>query len=243
MSSSKETKVQLNQIQAAILAGGLGTRLQSVVADRPKVLATVRGRPFLTYLLDQLATAGVSSVILCVGYMGELVKETLGHKYGSIELIYSQETSQLGTGGALQLALPLFHSESILVMNGDSFCGANLHDFYQWHQLKKAPASLLLAQVADTKRYGRVQVNSEGQITQFEEKGNSEGVGWINAGTYLIQRRLLETIPQGNISLERDIFSHWVGNQLYGHFSQGEFLDIGTPESYTIAEKFFAPKD
>src|SRR4028119_1495914 len=106
---------------AAILAGGLGTRLRAVVSDRPKVLAKVQERPFLAYLLQQLARSGIKSAVLCTGYMGEQVKIAFGDSCDSMRLLYSQETSQLDTAGALRLALPLIQSSSVLVMNGDSF--------------------------------------------------------------------------------------------------------------------------
>jgi D-glycero-alpha-D-manno-heptose 1-phosphate guanylyltransferase len=228
---------------AAILVGGLGTRLRSVVADCPKILAEVRGRPFLTYLLDQLVQSGCKKAVLCTGYLGEQVSATFGDSYSNMRLFYSQESSQLGTGGALRLALPLFESDYVLAMNGDSFCHANLSDFWMWHIAQGAEASLLLTQVSDTKRYGRVQVESSGEVQKFEEKGDTEGAGWINAGLYLLNRRLLATIPTcGAISLEREIFPSWIGRGRYGYCSQGRFLDIGTPESYAMAKQFFAPE-
>jgi NDP-sugar pyrophosphorylase family protein len=160
-----------------------------------------------------------------------------------MRLLYSQESSQLGTGGALRLALPLFESDYVLAMNGDSFCHANLSDFWTWHIAQGAEATILLTQVSDTKRYGRVQVESSGKVQKFEEKGDTEGAGWINAGLYLLNRRLLATIPtSGAISLEREIFPIWIGRGLYGYCSQGRFLDIGTPESYAMAKQFFAPE-
>lgn len=232
----------LGQCTAAILAGGLGTRLRSVVADRPKVMAEVRGRPFLAYLLEQLAQAGFKHTVLCTGYLGEQVKATFGDTYSSLHLQYSQESSPLGTAGALQLVLPLFQSEQVLVINGDSFCNANLSDFWAWYHAKKdAEAALLLTQVPDTKRYGRVQVEPSGQVLKFEEKGDTEGAGWINAGIYLLERRLLSTIPKSRaVSLETEMFPDWIGQGLYGYCSQGRFLDIGTPESYAIADNFFS---
>ena len=232
----------LGQCTAAILAGGLGTRLRSVVADRPKVMAEVRGQPFLTYLLEQLAQAGFKHTVLCTGYLGEQVKATFGDTYSSLHLEYSQESFPLGTAGALQLALPLFQSEQVLVINGDSFCKANLSDFWAWYtDTKDAEAALLLTQVPDTKRYGRVQVKPSGQVLKFEEKGSTEGAGWINAGIYLLERRLLSTIPQNHaVSLETEMFPAWIGQELYGYCSQGQFLDIGTPESYAIADNFFS---
>jgi len=97
--------MELSNVSVAVLAGGLGTRLRSVVADRPKVLAEIRSQPFLTYLLDQIAAAGCRSVVLCTGYLGEQIESTFGKNYGPIRLIYSREQEPLGTAGALKLAI------------------------------------------------------------------------------------------------------------------------------------------
>ena len=225
---------------AVILAGGLGTRLRSVVSDRPKPLAEVHNRPFLTYLLDQLVTFEIRYAVLCTGYLGEQVKAVLGSEWKTLALAYSQEHSPLGTGGAIRLAMPKIQSETTLIMNGDSYFSANLKDFWIWHHQKNAKASLLLAQVNDTQRFGRVQVNDEGQVLKFEEKGNAQAAGWINAGIYLIQKPLLEFVPEKKaISLEQEVFPTWIGQGFYGSYGQGNFLDIGTPESYQSAAKFF----
>lgn len=232
----------LENVTAVILAGGRGTRLRPVIADRPKVLAEVGGRPFLAYLLDQLAATGVRDVVLCTGYLGEKIRATFGKSYNKIlHLAYSQELSPLGTGGALRLALPYFNSRCVLVMNGDSFCKANLSVFWSWHYTKNANATLLLAKIADTKRYGRVEVNSEGVVLRFDEKLALQGSGWINAGIYLINYSLIAKIPTDHVvSLEHEVFPIWINRGLYGYRSDGEFLDIGTPESYAKAERFFA---
>ncbi|MEW5817607.1 MAG: sugar phosphate nucleotidyltransferase [Spirochaetota bacterium] len=227
-------------VTAAILAGGLGTRLRSVVADRPKVLAEVRGRPFLAFLLDQLADAGVRYVVLCTGYLGEQVQIDFGESYGSLRLVYSQESMPLGTAGALQLALPLFKSNTVLVMNGDSFCDEDLKEFLAWHFAKKAEATLLLTKLLNTAEYGRVNLNTNGLVLRFDEKSGNREPGWISAGIYLINHQLLLTISDsGFVSLERDIFPTWIGQGLYGYKSQARFLDIGTPETYAVAENFF----
>jgi len=230
---------------AVILAGGLGARLRSVVTDRPKVLAPVQGKPFIAYILDQLAKAGIKDVILCTGYLGEQVKATLGSTYGSLRLVYSQEKELLGTGGAVRLALPLIKTDPLLVMNGDSYCEADLQAFYRQHQTTQADASLLLAPLPDTRRYGRVEVEENGCILRFMEKGQSTSAGWINAGIYLLSRLFLQAIPAGQaISLEKDVFPDWIGRGLFGFPSSGSggrFLDIGIPEDYAIAEEFFHP--
>lgn len=230
---------ELAQATAAILAGGLGTRLRSAVADRPKVLAEVQGRPFLAYLLEQLEAAGVREAVLCTGYLGQRIRDLFGDTYQGLRLVYSQEGSPLGTGGALRSALDLLRSDTLLVMNGDSYCEVDLRPLWTWHKDKRAEATLVLAEVADAQRYGRVFVDAAGRVLSFEEKGPLGGRGWISAGIYIFGRRTLEGIPaNGMVSLEREVFSAWVGHGLYGYRSSGRFLDIGTPEDYANAQEF-----
>jgi NDP-sugar pyrophosphorylase family protein len=230
----------LSTTTAVVLAGGLGTRLHSVVSDCPKGLAQVGGRPFLTFLLDQLDAAGVRRAVLCTGYLGEQVKETFGDKYRGLHLLYSQEHSPLGTGGALRLAVPVLASDPVLVLNGDSYCEADLAALPDWRREHRAKATLLLTHVPDTQRYGRVTIDEQGAVLAFEEKGTVVGPGWINAGIYVLSHRLLLTIPgTGTVSLEREVFPAWIGHGLFGCPGDGRFLDIGTPESYGAAEEFF----
>lgn len=228
-------------ITAAILAGGLGTRLHSVVADQPKVLAKVQGRPFLAYLLDQLGAARFRDVVLCTGYLGEQVRAVFGDSYSNLHLTYSKESTPLGTAGALRLALPLFKVALVLVMNGDSFCQADLSALWTWHYERGAAATILLTEMLDAVRYGQVRVESDGRVRSFTEKGEGGGSGWINAGIYLIGRDLLYTIPVGRaVSIEKEMFPAWIDRGLYGHQGKGRFLDIGVPESYALADNFFA---
>ncbi|MFC1811230.1 nucleotidyltransferase family protein [Thermodesulfobacteriota bacterium] len=225
---------------ALILSGGLGTRLQHALPDRPKVLAPVAGRPFLSYLLDQLISTGFRHVILCVGYKGKQIREAFGDKYREIIIRYSQEHEPLGTGGSLRFGLPLAATDSVFVTNGDSYVNCNLSDYLDWYFDKDLQASLLLTYVSDTSRYGSVEIDKQGQIVKFDEKSTSRGPGWINAGVYIFNRDLFESIPLDKpFSLERDFFPSLVGNGLYGFQSKGVFIDIGTPESYASAEDFF----
>jgi D-glycero-alpha-D-manno-heptose 1-phosphate guanylyltransferase len=221
---------------AVILAGGLGTRLRSVVPDKPKVLADVGGRPFIEYLLDQLAREGVQSVVLCTGYMGDQIQNRLGTAYNKMALSYSREPHPLGTGGALRLALPMLESDTVLVLNGDSYCGARLNEFMAWHAQRQSNATILLVETDDTRRYGRVQIDDEGRILLFMEKTDTEGPGWINAGIYLVKRQIIESIETGRaVSIEREVFPGWVGKGLHGFRCEGRLWDIGLPTSYAQA--------
>jgi len=230
-----------SDITAVILAGGLGTRLREAVVDRPKVLAEVNGRPFITYLLDQLVAAGFHKAVLCTGYMAELVRETLGSSYRGIELLYSTEDSPLGTGGALRLALPLVASDPLLVMNGDSYCQVDLGLLLDSHCRREMEASLVLAPVEDISRYGAVDITDAGIITNFSEKGCRQGYGLINAGIYLLRRSVVTAIhDDAMISLERDVFPVLTSrHQLQGVRTNGRFIDIGIPADYFAATAFF----
>ena len=229
------------QVTAAILAGGMGSRLRPAVAGRPKALADVGERPFLTYLFDQLVAAGARDVVLCTGYLGDQIAMIFGESYDTLRLDYSQESTPLGTAGALRLALPLFNSNPVLVMNGDSYCDTNIREFWFWHGSRQANATLLLTKIFDTKRFGQVKVDVDGKVTDFKEKSSGQGPGWINAGIYLLNRDLLEEIPANRpVSLEREIFPAWIGRGLYGFRSEARFMDIGTPEAYAGAQSFFA---
>jgi NDP-sugar pyrophosphorylase family protein len=226
-------------VTAAILAGGLGTRLRSAVPDRPKVLAEVCGRPFITYLLDRLVEASFLEVVLLTGYRGRQVQETLGETYQGMRLLYSEEPQPLGTAGALRLGLPQLKGRQVLLLNGDSYCEVDLPAFWKWHELIESSASMVLVRVPDVSRFGHVDCDSAGRLVGFREKQAANGAGWINAGVYLLERALVEQLPMGPLSLERDLLPQWVARRLvWGMKCRGRFLDIGTPESYVEAESF-----
>ena len=237
---------RLADLTAVILAGGRGTRLRSVVPDRQKVVALVRGRPFLAFLLDQLGSWGLTRAVLCVGHRGEQVREVIGDTHGAIRLTYSQEPEPLGTAGAIRLALPHLDlprgaSDTLLALNGDSYCQADLEAFWQHHRETSADATLLLARVPDTARFGRVTLDPHGKVGGFEEKGAASGPGWINAGLYLLSHSFVAALPAGTpVSMEREVFPRSIGGAFYGFRGGTRFLDIGTPRSYEEAERFFA---
>ena len=231
----------MSNLTAVVLAGGLGTRLRSVVKDQPKVLAEIAGRPFLSYLLEQLARWRIEEVVLCIGYLGGQIESQFGRFYSGLRLIYSPEPMPLGTAGAVRSAVPFIGTETVLVLNGDSYCEANFDAFWQWHCLKGSAATMLLVNSPNTERFGRVRIAADGRITRFDEKKNGAEPGLINAGIYLTNINLLRSLPETNpLSLEREVFPSWIGQNFYGFQTDSSFLDIGTPESYALAEDFFA---
>lgn len=221
-------------MQALILAGGAGTRLRSVLAGLNKPMAPVAGRPFLEYLLLQLKKHEIDEVTLCVGYKADLIQSYFGtgDRWG-LQVNYSYETDSRGTAGALKLAEDLIHEEDFFVMNGDSLFDIELRRLMHYHRNMKATATLALAHVDDTQRYGAVGMNESGRIVSFIEKreGNIEGL--INGGVYVFAREVLDFIPGGQqVSLERGILPKLIGRDLYGLPLKGYFVDIGVPADY-----------
>lgn len=229
-----------------ILAGGLGSRLQSVLPDRQKVVGTVAGRPFLHHLLNQFADAGVGRFVLALGHhAGQVAEAGRGWGRSDVEIVASVEPMPLGTAGALRHALAALRSDTVLVANGDSYARADLAAMLAFHRARQARITLLLIPVRNADRYGRVRTDADGAVLAFEEKpvdaGDFAGPAAVNGGIYLMERAAVAAIPAGRpVSLEREVFPAYVGKGLYGHLQAVPFIDIGTPESWSAAAGFFA---
>ncbi len=229
-------------LDALILVGGKGTRLQSVVSDRPKPMAEVAGRPFVEWLLLALRAQGVRRVILCTGYMSEMVEAHFRNgRQWDMEVAYSRDPLPLGTAGAVRYALSQVHSNPFLVMNGDSYCRVDISRLEEAHTTHGACATLWLVRVNNCKRYGSVVIGEDGVVQAFREKSPEKCAGLINAGIYLLEREAAETIPGGGaVSLEIEFFPQLIGHGLYAVVGEGPFLDIGTPDAFSKAPQFFA---
>jgi D-glycero-alpha-D-manno-heptose 1-phosphate guanylyltransferase len=234
--------IRTGAVRAFVLCGGQGTRLRSVVADRPKSMALISGKPFLQLLLERLGSQGVDDVVLGTGYMAEKIERYFGDgKQFTLRIRYSREHEPLGTGGALKLAEPLI-SDPVLVLNGDSYVEWNVVPVLELFKTKDADLVIVLQAVADVTRYGSVALDQDGRVTQFVEKGATAGPGLINAGVYLLRKQIVRDLPtRGPISLERDVFPRLLDRGVYGLISTGLFIDIGIPDDLRQAQVLLAP--
>lgn len=226
--------------EAIVLVGGKGTRLQSVVNDRPKPMATVCDKPFLEWLLLSLRRQGIRRVVLATGHQARKIENYFsdGSEW-NLDIAYSHEKNPLGTGGAIRQAAEHVTSKTILVLNGDSYCRMDLSKLSEFHFNSNARCTLWLVPQVDCSRYGSVTTESDGSVVAFGEKARTHGAGLINSGVYLIDRCVLSQIPKSRAtSLEREVFPKLVGNGLYGIAGCDRFLDIGTPESYARCDQF-----
>jgi D-glycero-alpha-D-manno-heptose 1-phosphate guanylyltransferase len=229
-------------VEALLLVGGLATRLRPALAGHPKAMAEVASRPFLEWLVFQLRRNGIRRAILCTGYLNaEIERHFKDGTLWGMEIVYSHEQQPLGTGGAIRLALEKIRGDSVLVLNGDSYCEYDLTEMEAVHFEKSAAATINLLRADDCSRFGTVQLNHDGSVSEFVEKRNSMDAGIMNSGVYIMQRDCIESIP-GNrkLSLEQEVFPALIGHGLYGVVGKGPFIDIGTPESYRAATEFMS---
>ena len=225
-----------------ILAGGLGTRIRSLFSDRPKCLIPVLGKPFLEWQIERLAGQGFRTFVLCVSHLSEQIIDHFGGGAAwGIQVEYSIEAEPMGTAGALRCAAPFFQ-ETALVLNGDTYLATDYRMLIAAHR-EQAPrgviGSLGLATVPDTGRYGQVIIDGEYRIMAFREKTPSQSnTGLISAGAYVLEPSVLDYIPVGRpISIEQETFPAFVADRALCGFSvDGAFVDMGTPEGYTMLE-------
>ena len=227
-------------MQAIILAGGLGTRLLSVVAELPKVMADVGGRPFLEHLLERLAAQGFDQAILAVGHKRQAIIDHFGHRAAGLSIAYSVEEEPLGTGGAIRQALTLADPAPCFVLNGDTWLDLDYPGMFVAHRKARAELSLAVLNVPDVGRFGALEISS-GRVTGFREKGCT-GPGAINAGVYLMNADLFhDTDLPLRFSFEIDFLAKALGRLRPLTFEAcGDFIDIGVPDDYFRAQRLFA---
>lgn len=228
--------------EAIILAGGLGTRLRSVVADQPKCMAPINGKPFLFYVINYLQKNGIEKFIFSVGYKHEAIEEYLQNDYSSLDYEISFETKPLGTGGGIKLAIEKATEQNILACNGDTLFKIDLQELDNFHKAKYADCSLCLKPMENFDRYGVVELNDNGSIYSFKEKKFYDS-GLINGGVYAlnVEQFKKENLPV-KFSFEKDYLERntqlsSAGKiKLFGLIQEEYFIDIGIPEDYERAK-------
>lgn len=228
-------------MQAVLLAGGLGTRLKSVVSDRPKPMALIGDKPFMEYVVHELSRHGITDIIFAVGYKGSMVEEYFGDGSrfqaedgsGPLRIRYAYEEELLGTAGAIKNAGRLVEEDVFFVLNADTFYQIDYGRLVKLQQERNLSMALVLREVPDVSRYGQA-VLEEGRLTGFNEKTEEKKPGTINGGIYLMRRELLAEIPAGKVSLENEMIPRWLkeGKALGGIVNDGYFIDIGIPDDY-----------
>jgi mannose-1-phosphate guanylyltransferase len=232
-------------LKVLILVGGLGTRLRTVVSDRPKPMAEAGERPFLEHLIEQARDQGFDEFVLCAGHMAGQIRDHFGDgSQWSVSIQHSVETERLGTAGAIKHAGP-FIDGPFVAMNGDSFVDADFRALVAAHEARRSfdartIGTLLTLFVEDAAAYGTLELDGVGRVQRFREKAGSAS-GWINGGVYVLEPEILALIPaRRQVSIERETFPAALerGWHLFGHPTEGFFVDIGTPAGYRRFQQY-----
>ncbi|MFM9908080.1 MAG: nucleotidyltransferase family protein [Chitinophagaceae bacterium] len=223
--------------EAIILAGGLGTRLQSAVPNLPKCMAPVAGKPFLSYVIDYYAAQGIEKFIFSLGYKHEIVEDYLNDEYTILDMEYVIEEKPLGTGGAIQFACRNARDKDVLVVNGDTLFKINLAALSTLHVEKQAACTLCLKPLTKFDRYGVVELKEDRSIKSFEEKKFYED-GTINGGVYALNvKKLLDKKLPPAFSFEKDYLEAYSKKEsFFGCVQDNYFIDIGIPQDFEKAQ-------
>ncbi|ELC8677666.1 nucleotidyltransferase family protein [Campylobacter coli] len=214
-------------MQAIVLAGGLGTRLRSVVQDLPKPMAPINGKPFLAFVLEHLKKQEITEIILSVSYKYELIQEYFKDEFHGMKIYYNIEKELLGTGGAIKDALKLVKNE-VYVVNGDTFFDIDLKKLV----LNGSKICIALKQMQNFDRYGTVNVDEQGIVTSFEEKVFKKQ-GLINGGVYLLKKDIFDEFSlEKKFSFEEFLQENYKSLKIQTQIFDDYFIDIGIPEDY-----------
>jgi mannose-1-phosphate guanylyltransferase len=228
-------------MQAIVLVGGEGRRLRPLTESTPKPALTLVDRPFLAYMIEWLAGHGVTEVVLACGFLPDVLQAALAgeEERAGVRIRYAVESEPLGTAGAIRFAADSLGDDlddCFLSLNGDVLTDLDLSALLRVHAERSARATIALHPVDDSSAFGLVQSGPEGEVLEFLEKTGERRPGEINAGMYVLERSVLDLIPNGeNVSIEREVFPRLVGDGLHGLLLDGYWVDIGTPERYLQA--------
>ncbi|MCE3255443.1 MAG: D-glycero-alpha-D-manno-heptose,7-bisphosphate 7-phosphatase [Rickettsiaceae bacterium] len=224
-------------MQAVILAGGFGTRLQDVIKDVPKPMAKIGNLPFLTYLFTYLKNQQFTDVVLSVGYLKEKIIDYFGNSYLGINIQYAIEDKPLGTGGAILNSLKFIdETKPVVVLNGDTFLRVDYQKLIYFHHNKESDLTIVLRHLQDSGRYGSVIIDEQSSIVNFSEKVKDRSA-LINGGVYILNPRVFAKYnPPQQFSFEQDFLSKNLSSIKSFAFPVDDyFIDIGVPEDYKIA--------
>lgn len=223
-------------MEAIILAGGFGTRLQHIVSDVPKPMAPMdkQGTPFLAILLDCLYEAQFSRIVLSTGYMKEKIRMYFGVQYRGMELLYSEEDTPLLTGGAIKKALTYCESDSVFILNGDTYFEVDFAGMRKISQEQNADVVIAVKEMKNFDRYGTI-VSDGIRVLEFQEK-RYQSSGWINGGIYLVRRNLFSNVEE-RFSFENYLEKKVRHLNIIAYPSDSFFIDIGVPQDYFHARE------
>lgn len=225
-------------MKAVVLVGGFGTRLRPLTETIKKELLPLVDRPILDHTLDRLVRHGVDDVVMSSPYLEEAFHPFIEARHDEPRITWVTEREPLGTGGAIVNTLSEVGAEPFFALNGDILTDLDLTAMRSFHAEHAAAVTIALHHVEDARAFGLVATEPDGRVLAFREKPEDLIPGDINAGTYLLDPKVLRGRTPGEASsIERDIFPAVIeaGHPVFGFLTEAYWLDLGTPEKYLQA--------
>ena len=225
--------IEIVPLKLLVLAGGFGSRLQSLFPDTPKALAPIGEGPFLALQLENWIAQGIRSFVFLLHHQADQITDFLDSiKSGPLkdcEVKSLIEPRPMDTGGAVAYAVrELGLAGDFLVTNADTWLGSGIRELAASH----APAMAVI-RLDDSSRYGQVQFDDSHQVTAFTEKDALSASGWINAGLCRLRAEMFENWDGARFSLEKQTFPALVERgELQAVAISPDFIDIGIPADY-----------
>jgi NDP-sugar pyrophosphorylase family protein len=230
--------------QAVILAGGQGTHLRPYTYELPKSLLPIKGKPLMEHLIKRLKENGIDEIIVCLGYLGEKIKEHFGNgeKFG-VKITYSEEKKPLQTGGALLNVKKYIHKENpFLVIHGDLLTDCPFQDVFDFHKQEHAIATITLTSVNHPTDFGQLKLHGT-KLVNFYQKSDAKGIKshLVNCGIYVFEPTIFESFPKNKSAfLLEDVIENLIKQKrVSGFVFEGQWFDVGTPTHYEQAIKEF----
>ena len=227
----------------AILAGGLATRLRPLTEEIPKSLIEVCGEPFICHQLEYLRKQGISSVVLCVGYLGEMIHEVVGDgSRWDMHVSYSPDGPvPLGTGGAIRQALPLL-GEYFFILYGDSYLPINFSDVEKTYAASGKKG--LMTVLKNQNRWDKSNVEFDaGQITEYNKFVIRPQMHYIDYGLGLLQSATLQAYPAGqSFDLSKIYNDLSLTGELAGYEVFERFYEIGSHQGIADIQAYLLEK-
>jgi len=230
-----------NRLQAVVLAGGLGTRLRPYTLLLPKPMLPVGPKPILEHIIEWLKQNGIRDVIVTTGYLGKTIQEYFGPgKDWDVRIQYAASPHPLGIAGQLKTAESKIRGRFVCVY-GDAILDMDLKKLVQFHGAHEALATIALMKYSTNLKYGFLETDGTGLITEWKEKPLISG--YINVGCYVMEKAFLKYIPASQMYGMREAFEEAMKHgRIYGLRIGGHFTDIGDTKSYREANDEFTKK-
>ena len=225
-----------NLLAPLILAGGIGSRLKSKTKQIPKPLLKVNDKYFIKYIFDKLLSVGFHEVFVSISYLKDTFINYIGDNYKGLSINYLIEEEPLGTGGSVKYAFKRLNVKNLMILNGDSYSDFNLKLLIDNFKSNNRN-TILLCKIQNSGRFGNVIFDNNFKIKKFVEKKHLSK-GYVNVGTYILDNSILK-IKKNKFSLEKDYFEKCQVFDFYGYLFEGDFIDIGTSESFRLAQSYF----